>query len=52
LNLRASRRFKFTLYNNYNFNYKVFINIIYLDSNKLILYTIDSVTTLNAAKFL
>ncbi|KAK1990774.1 hypothetical protein LX36DRAFT_591973, partial [Colletotrichum falcatum] len=51
LNLRALRRFKFTLYNNYNFNYKVFINIIYLDSNKLVLYIIDSVTTFNTIKF-
>ncbi|KAK1998251.1 hypothetical protein LX36DRAFT_576677, partial [Colletotrichum falcatum] len=52
LNLRASRRFKFTLYNNYNFNYKVFINIIYLNSNKLVLYIIDSVTAFNTTKFL
>ncbi|KAK1994903.1 hypothetical protein LX36DRAFT_583487, partial [Colletotrichum falcatum] len=52
LNLRALRRFKFTLYNNYNFNYKVFINVIYLDSNKLVFYIIDSVTTFNAIKFL
>ncbi|KAF0322307.1 hypothetical protein GQ607_010388, partial [Colletotrichum asianum] len=45
------KRFKFTLYNNYKFNYKVFINIIYLNNNKLVLYIINSTTSFNIAYF-
>ncbi|KAF0321427.1 hypothetical protein GQ607_011430, partial [Colletotrichum asianum] len=42
-------RFRFTLYNDYKFNYKVFIDIIYLNSNKLVLYVINSTTSFNIA---
>ncbi|KAK2036024.1 hypothetical protein LZ31DRAFT_484950, partial [Colletotrichum somersetense] len=52
LNLKASNYFKFTLYNNYKFNYKIFINIIYLNSNKLILYIINLVTAFNIIRVL
>ncbi|KAF0324673.1 hypothetical protein GQ607_008112, partial [Colletotrichum asianum] len=42
-------KFRFTFYNNYKFNYKVFIDIIYLNSNRLILYIINSTTSFNIA---
>ncbi|KAF0314885.1 hypothetical protein GQ607_017883, partial [Colletotrichum asianum] len=43
------KRFRFTLYNDYKFNYKIFIDIIYLNSNRLILYIINSATSFNIA---
>ncbi|KAF0315111.1 hypothetical protein GQ607_017663, partial [Colletotrichum asianum] len=43
------KRFRFTFYNNYKFNYKIFIDIIYLNSNKLVLYIINSTTSFNIA---
>ncbi|KAF0320351.1 hypothetical protein GQ607_012447, partial [Colletotrichum asianum] len=46
------KRFRFTLYNNYKFNYKIFINIIYLNSNRLVLYIINNTTSFNAVYFL
>ncbi|KAK2036262.1 hypothetical protein LZ31DRAFT_484236, partial [Colletotrichum somersetense] len=52
LNLKASSYFKFTLYNDYKFNYKILINVIYLNSNKLVLYVVNLVTTFNTARFL
>ena len=44
-------RFKFTLKDNYKFNYLVIINIIYLNG-KPILQVVDSVTIFKAARFL
>ena len=44
-------RFKFTLKDNYKFNYLVIINIIYLN-RKPVLQVVDFVTTFKAAKFL
>ncbi|KAK1995113.1 hypothetical protein LX36DRAFT_683289 [Colletotrichum falcatum] len=38
LNSRAPGRFKFTLRDDYDFNYEVFVNVIYLDSNKPVLH--------------
>ncbi|KAK1994146.1 hypothetical protein LX36DRAFT_693319 [Colletotrichum falcatum] len=52
LNLRAPGRFKFTLRDDYDFNYKVFVDVMYLDGNKLVLHVVDSATAFNAAKFL
>ncbi|KAK1993866.1 hypothetical protein LX36DRAFT_585465, partial [Colletotrichum falcatum] len=52
LNSKAPRRFKFILYNNYKFNYKIIVNIIYLDSNKLVLYVINAITSFNVVRFL
>ncbi|KAK1994575.1 hypothetical protein LX36DRAFT_584097, partial [Colletotrichum falcatum] len=52
LNSKAPRRFKFTLYNNHEFNHKIIINIIYLDSNKPVLHVINAATSFNAARFL
>lgn len=42
-------RFKLTLQDNVNFNYSVFINIMYID-NSSILYVIDGATRYWAAK--
>jgi hypothetical protein len=44
-------RFKFTLKDDYEFNYTVIINIIYLDS-KPVLQVVNSLTLFQAAKFL
>ncbi len=44
-------RFKFTLKDNYEFNYSVIINVMYLD-RKPILQVIDSVTAFEATRFL
>jgi hypothetical protein len=40
MNTKSPNRFKFSLKNNYKFNYSVVIDIIYLDG-KLVLYVID-----------
>ncbi|KAM7182624.1 hypothetical protein V8F20_012858, partial [Naviculisporaceae sp. PSN 640] len=45
-------RFKFILYNKYNFNYKIIIDVIYIEKNKLILYVIDIATRFNTTIFL
>ena len=44
------KRFKFTIRNNYDFNYEIFINVIYLNSRP-IFYIIDKGTNFNAAIF-
>jgi hypothetical protein len=44
-------RFKFTLKDDYEFNYSVIINVFYLDG-KLVLQVIDSTTAFRAARFL
>ncbi|KAK1994132.1 hypothetical protein LX36DRAFT_584957, partial [Colletotrichum falcatum] len=49
LNLKAPRRFKFILRDNYKFNYKIYVNVVYLNSNKPMLYVVNSVTMFNAA---
>ena len=45
------RWFKFTLKDNYEFNYKVIVNIMYLDS-KLVLHLVDSAIAFNRGGFL
>jgi hypothetical protein len=37
------RRFKFTLKDDYSFNYKILVDVIYL-SSKLVLHVVDSLT--------
>ena len=44
-------RFKFTLKDDYEFNYLVYVDIIYLDG-KPILQVVDLVTSFKAARFL
>ena len=44
-------RFKFTLKNNYKFNYSVIIDVMYLNG-KPILQVVNSVTTFETARFL
>ena len=48
---KSPSRFKFTLKDDYEFNYTVIINIMYLDG-KLVLQIVDSLILFQAAKFL
>ena len=48
---KAPSRFKFTLKDNYEFNYLVYVDIINLD-RKPVLQVIDLVTSFKAARFL
>ena len=52
MNEKRLAHFKFTLYDDYEFNHEILIDIIYLESNKLTLYVIDSATAFNVARFL
>ncbi|KAK1991055.1 hypothetical protein LX36DRAFT_591321, partial [Colletotrichum falcatum] len=49
---KAPRRFKFTLKDNYEFNYKIYVDVVYLDSNQPTLHVVDSATAFNATRFL
>jgi hypothetical protein len=40
MNTKSSSRFKFSLKDDYEFNYSIVIDVIYLN-NKLVLYVID-----------
>jgi hypothetical protein len=40
MNTKSPNRFKFGFKNDYEFNYSIIINVIYLD-NKLVFYVID-----------
>jgi hypothetical protein len=51
MNGKSLGRFKFTLKDNYEFNYSVVINILYL-KRKPVLQVIDSATLFGAARFL
>jgi hypothetical protein len=51
MNTKSSSRFKFSLKDNYEFNYSIVIDIMYLNS-KLILYVIDVFIFFQAASFL
>jgi hypothetical protein len=51
MNAKSPGRFKFSLKNDYEFNYSVIIDVIYLD-NKLILYVINIFIFFQAASFL
>ena len=48
---KLPNRFKFILKDDYEFNYTVIINVIYLDS-KPVLQVVDSLILFQAAKFL
>ena len=48
---KSPKKFKFTLKDDYKFNYKVIINIIYLDS-KPVLQIVDFLILFQAIKFL
>ena len=49
--VKLPSRFKFTLKDNYEFNYTVIIDVIYLDG-KPVLQVVDSLILFQAAKFL
>jgi hypothetical protein len=51
MNTKSPSRFKFNLKDNYEFNYSVIIDVIYLDS-KLVLHVIDVFTFFQATSFL
>jgi hypothetical protein len=51
MNGKASGRFKFILRDDYNFNFEVIIDIMYLDG-KPVLQVVDAVTSFQATKFL
>ena len=43
MNSKAPRRFKFTLKDNYKFNFEIIIDVIYING-KLVLYIVDIAT--------
>jgi hypothetical protein len=51
MNGKSPGRFKFTLKDDYEFNYSVVIDILYLEG-KPVLQVIDSATSFGAARFL
>jgi hypothetical protein len=51
MNGKSPERFKFTLRDDYNFNFEVIINIIYLNG-KPVLQIIDAATSFQTARFL
>ena len=51
MNGKSPGRFKFTLKDDYNFNYEVIIDILYLDG-KPVLQVVDAATSFQAARFL
>jgi hypothetical protein len=51
MNGKSLKRFKFILRDDYNFNFEIIIDIIYLD-NKLILQIIDAAISFQTARFL
>ena len=40
MNSRSPGRFKFTLHDDYDFNYSVYVDVLWLE-NKLVLYVVD-----------
>ncbi len=52
MNVVHSIRFKFTLYNDCEFNYEIVVDIIYLNGNRSTLYIVDTATVFNVAQFL
>jgi transposase InsO family protein len=52
MNAPSPARFKFTLRDDYEFNYEVMIDIMYLEGNLPVLHVVDTATAFNAAKFL
>ncbi|KAL0943110.1 uncharacterized protein CTRU02_200996 [Colletotrichum truncatum] len=48
----APSRFKFTLRDDYEFNYEVIADVMYLEGNRPVLHVVDTATAFNAARFL
>ena len=48
---KAPGRFKFTLQDDYNFNYKVIVDMMWIDE-KIVLHVVDEATSFQAARFL
>jgi hypothetical protein len=51
MNGKSPGRFKFTLRDDYNFNFEVIIDVMYLDG-KLVLQVIDVATSFQVTRFL
>ena len=51
MNSKSLSRFKFTLKDDYEFNYSVVVDILYLE-RKPVLQVVDSATSFSAARFL
>lgn len=51
MNQKSPGRFKFTLKDDYNFNYAIIVDVMYLNS-KPILHVVDEATSFQAARFL
>ena len=51
MNSKALGRFKFTLKDDFKFNFKIIIDVMYINS-KLVLYIVDIATVFQAARFL
>ena len=52
LHEQAPRRFKFTLKDDYDFNYEIVVDVMYLLGNKPVLHAVDTATSFQAARFL
>ena len=51
MNVKAPGRFKFTLRDDYNFNYEIIVDVMYLD-NKPVLHVVDTAIVFQVAYFL
>ena len=51
MNSKAPRRFKFTLKDDFEFNFKIIIDVIYING-KLVLHIVDIATAFQAVRFL
>ena len=51
MNHQSPRRFKFTLHEDYEFNYEIMVDIMYLN-NRPVLHVIDVATAFQAGKFM
>jgi hypothetical protein len=51
MNGKSPERFKFTLRDDYNFNFEIIIDVMYLDS-KPVLQVVDAATSFQTARFL
>jgi hypothetical protein len=52
MNGPRSTRFRFTLHDDYEFNYEIIVNIMYLEGNRPTLHVVDAATSFNAVRFL
>jgi hypothetical protein len=51
MNAARPARFMFTLRDDYEFNYEVVVDIMYLEGNRPTLHVVDTATSFNAARF-